>query len=487
MTIGGKLRLVNGIMLLLPIFFLIVGIAIIYLTFVSKNYGSIANYLNNTESVDYVYNVCNKLFDEYKTQIETTGEESAENIDPYNNKKENIVFTQVIKNSKVIYETSQMQKPENLDKYLKRLGNDNEIQYAIIDDAIIYKGKFENNGSVYEFILSGKAKSLKAIDKNEHFYFSWVKTNVIFLIIVIVIVHFLSNAFYKSIFKRVEYSLKILSDGVDKISEGELNYHIDYDRDDEFRPICEKFNIMTDRLRESMEEIQRQEYMRKEIIMGISHDLFSPLTSIKAYVEGIESGIASTPEAKKKYLGTIKSKANQIEKVVSQLLVYSKLEYEDISPANEKMNLKDYLKEYIQSVDEDYALENVQLSLEKCDDAIIFADKSLLSRMLTNIIENSRKYSDKTVCHILISLEKKERECVLKISDDGPGVAKDSIEHIFEVFYRSDIARNKTSMGSGIGLSIVNNIAVKSLKGRIHAENKNSGGLEIIIEIPTLN
>ncbi len=486
MTIGGKLRFVNALMLFVPMLFAIIGIALIYLVFVSGDINNVLYYFKDTSNVNYAYSGCNFIYDEFKNQLLTTGNDNILNIMPPNNINNEKTFVRLTKNNKIIFETAEDEKPENFEKLLNLVSSSEKKQFTVIGDTLLFKGIIEYKGNMYTIISSGVVKNVFTAKKTNAFYLSWFLTNLLFIILVVVGVYILSKFFYKSIFKRLKFSLDSLSNGVEKVSDGNLDYQIVYEMNDEFKPICDKFNLMTDKLKESIELIQKQEKIRKEIIMSISHDIFSPLTSIKAYCEGIENGIASTEETKQKYLEVIKSKANQIESIVSQLLLYSKLEYEDFAPNNEKVNLAEFLENYIKTVDADYSLKNIQISIEKNEKSVVYADRALLSRLFTNIIDNSGKYSDKPVCHISFSLKAKENSCIISICDDGPGVPQDNIEHIFEVFYRSDSARNKTNMGSGIGLSIVNNIVTKSLNGNIKAQNRTSGGLEIIIEIPTI-
>lgn len=123
--------------------------------------------------------------------------------------------------------------------------------------------------------------------------------------------------------------LELLSYGVDQISRGNLDYRLEYSKDDEFLPVCTAFNGMAERLERSVELARRNEENRKELLLDISHDLRSPLTSIRAYVEGLSDGVASTPEMQKRYLDTIKRKTEDIEKMVSALFAYSKLNMEE--------------------------------------------------------------------------------------------------------------------------------------------------------------
>lgn len=119
---------------------------------------------------------------------------------------------------------------------------------------------------------------------------------------------FTNRFLIKFVFRRIEEPLTTLATGVHELRDGNLDYRINYYHEDEFLPICEDFNEMAIRLKESVAKIQQQEKNRKELVAGISHDLRSPLTSIQAYVEGLLDGIATTPETQNAYLMTIKTK-----------------------------------------------------------------------------------------------------------------------------------------------------------------------------------
>lgn len=134
--------------------------------------------------------------------------------------------------------------------------------------------------------------------------------SVIVILLTIFLSILLTNRFLiRFVFRKIERPLDILTKGVHEIRDGNLDYRIHYDGNDEFLPVCEDFNEMAERLKTSVCQIQRQERSRKELVAGISHDIRSPLTSITAYVEGLLDGIARTPEAQRQYLETIRAKA----------------------------------------------------------------------------------------------------------------------------------------------------------------------------------
>ena len=124
-----------------------------------------------------------------------------------------------------------------------------------------------------------------------------VKYLIAVLIILIVIAVLVTNRFLtKFVFRKIEKPLDILISGVHEIQDGNLAYRIRYSNKDEFLPVCQDFNQMAERLQQSIAQTEREERNRKELIAGISHDLRTPLTSIKAYIEGLIEGVAQTPE-----------------------------------------------------------------------------------------------------------------------------------------------------------------------------------------------
>ena len=153
----------------------------------------------------------------------------------------------------------------------------------------------------------------------------------IVLIFIVFLTILMTNRFLtRFVIRKIEEPLDLLSEGARRLGEGDLDYRITYAGEDEFAPVCGAFNEMAVRLKESVERTRRDEESRKELLAGISHDLRSPLTSIRAYVEGLLDGVAQTDETKQRYLRTIRTKAEDIDRLVSQLFLYSKLDLEGV-------------------------------------------------------------------------------------------------------------------------------------------------------------
>lgn len=284
----------------------------------------------------------------------------------------------------------------------------------------------------------------------------------------------------KFVFKKIEKPLDILSGGVHEIRDGNLDYRIKYTGDDEFAHVCSDFNEMAVRLKQSVELTQKQEKSRKELIAGISHDIRSPLTSIQAYVEGLLDGVAKTPAVQRRYLETIKAKAENLAHIVSQLFLFSQMELGEYPENPSLIRLDKVISEIVSS--EDYKKSGLDISMELIP-AEIYADPIQIRRIITNILENSLKYKNKEKGMAWIRLE--QTECGLRLTflDDGPGVPEESLPHLFEVFYRSDPSRQHPDKGSGLGLAIVAN-AIRRMGGTAQAFCGTPHGLGIRIDLP---
>ena len=313
------------------------------------------------------------------------------------------------------------------------------------------------------------------------------KTGIMFLVIAgvfiaaIIIISFITS-------KTISKPLKELSYGANEIAKGNLDYVIDYDSTNEIGVTVKSFNHMAERLRNSLERQNSIEQSRKEMIAGVAHDLRTPLTSVKGYVEGLRDGIANTPEKQQQYLKTIYSSTLNMEKLLDELLTVSRLELGSIELECKSININsflddcaDELKIELEEKDFDFAYNN------KCDsDFECLIDTERFQRVILNIISNSVKYAKKDVKgKIELSAQTYQKSVIISISDNGIGLEGDNLTKIFESFYRADPARTRTSEGSGIGLSVARQI-VELHGGKIWATGKEGKGLTILISLPRI-
>ena len=306
---------------------------------------------------------------------------------------------------------------------------------------------------------------------------------VLILLATIIVSILLTNRFLtRFVFRHISEPLMILTNGVEEIGRGNLDHRIHYEGKDEFAPACEAFNEMAVRLKESVEASRENEENRKLLLAGISHDLRSPLTSIRAYTEGLIDGVAVTPESRKQYLNTINQKAEEIDHLVSQVFTYSKMDLSDSDQLLHPTRVDQEIISFLQEEASEYAERGLVLHAELIP-VTVEGDAALLKRILSNLSENSLKYKNREVGHLDLALDIIDGDCLITASDDGPGVTDEELEKLFAVFYRSDAARENPAGGSGLGLSITKR-CVAQMHGRIWAEHAPGGGLTIRIRLP---
>lgn len=304
------------------------------------------------------------------------------------------------------------------------------------------------------------------------------------LVLSVVIAVLITNRILtKYVFKKIKDPLNLLVYGVNEIGKGNLDYSADYTENDEFRMVFEAFNDMTKRLKASVEQTRKNEESRKELMAGISHDIRSPLTSIKAYVEGLLDGIAKTEEIRLNYLRIIKKKAEDIERLVSQIFTFSKLDLDEYPMKMEMVALDKEIENIVENYSTEYREKGLEISVNNLNKCVVEIDREQFLRVMLNIIDNSLKYKNGEIGHLSIDLEKNENSCKIVMADDGIGVPQSSLNKLFDVFYRTDDARENPSGGSGLGLAITAKI-IERLKGSIKAEKGEKGGLTIIITLP---
>lgn len=301
----------------------------------------------------------------------------------------------------------------------------------------------------------------------------------------ILIVILLTNQFLtRFVFRKIAEPLQILANGVHQIRDGNLDYRIHYSGRDEFAHVCEDFNDMAAQLKASVELIQKQEQNRKELLASISHDIRSPLTSIKAYSEGLLDGVARTADSQKSYVTMIKTKTEDIDRMVAKLFLFSKMDLGEFPYTPEKLDLAWEIRSLMAATVEEYDKKGLKIRTERLAEGVeIFADPVQIYSVLTNILENSLKYKNKEQGLVTIRSEIHENEVLIIIEDDGPGVPDEALPKLFDVFYRNDPARHNPNMGSGLGLAITAK-AVDRMGGSIHAEHGSLDGLRLVIKLP---
>lgn len=303
-----------------------------------------------------------------------------------------------------------------------------------------------------------------------------------FILLMVAIVIIVSLYLAGKMFRSIIVPLDNLYIGAQRVREGNFDEDIQCEGAGELEKVCDAFNEMQHQLKANIEKTEKYEQNRNGMLAGISHDLRTPLTSIKSYVKGLQDEVAQTPEKQREYLEVIYRKSCQMENLINQLFLFSKLETGNLPLQRQWVSIQKYMVTLLDSLEYDLQKHHVQLMFNStCTGQRVYLDTAQMTRAITNIIDNSIKYNPGRQLHITVSLFEQGDRLHLWLHDDGAGVSDEQLPRLFDSFYRGDEARNNPADGNGLGLAIVKNI-ILAHGGSVCAEK--DSGLKIVIELP---
>ena len=262
------------------------------------------------------------------------------------------------------------------------------------------------------------------------------------------------------IYRSIAVPLVKLKKATKNIKEGNLDFVLEVEGNDEFSQLCQDFEEMRKRLKESTEERILMDKENKELISNISHDLKTPITAVKGYVEGIMDGVADTPEKMDRYVRTIYNKTNEMDHLINELTFYSKIDTNRIPYTFSKLNVEDYFSDCAEELGLEMETRGIELVYANYVEkgVQVIADGEQIRRVIHNIVSNAIKYMEKPRGIIQLRVKDVGDFIQVEIEDNGKGIAAKDLPYIFDRFYRTDVSRNSSKGGSGIGLSIVKKI-----------------------------
>ena len=377
---------------------------------------------------------------------------------------------------------------EELHELAPNLKDDNIILFG--ENGLVVQSHTDSDNGSYMINITNTGytvadSSMQSTLKSFKAFFTGRSGFIIFMALFIILI---SNLIMSVIASRtITAPIKKLSDGANEIAGGNLDYHIDYDSTNEIGTTVKSINDMTEKLKNLMQTKEEIEQSRKEMTAGIAHDLRTPLTSIKGYVEGLMDGIANTPEKQERYLNTIYSSAKDMENLLDELLTLSRFEEGKIKLEQIRIDIVQFLREYLNERPQDnravitFTPPSYKGSLD------VMLDPNRFSRVLNNIISNAIKYSSTArKPRIDISLEVYDKSVIIALKDNGIGISDENLKHIFESFYRADQARTRVQDGSGLGLAVCKEI-VELHNGHIWATSKEGSGTTMMISLQRYN
>lgn len=386
----------------------------------------------------------------------------------------------IIKNNKVIFSSKDINKidierciEEGKSKTLSKPIQIDNNSYITEVSSFIFKDK-----------SAGNVVLLAPVEKEADTFKIFIITVIIVFVASFIAVNIFMSYLYS---KRILKPISILKKATAEISKGDLNFEVIENGDSEIRELCADFERMRIQLKDSVRMKMKYDDNRKMLVSSISHDLKTPITSIKGYVEGILDGIANTPEKTEFYLKTIYSKAEQVDAMIDDLLLYSRLDLNQLPFNYEKTDLISYFDYCILECAPELQKSNIVINLKNDlkESKYVKIDRERMRRVIVNIIDNSRKYMDKKQGQITIMLRETSSSIIIEISDNGVGIDKSDINKIFDRFYRADLARTETK-GTGLGLAIAKQI-VEGHKGKVWAVSHEDEGTSIIISLAKIS
>jgi len=229
-------------------------------------------------------------------------------------------------------------------------------------------------------------------------------------------------------------------------------------------------------------DFKKLEKIRSDFVANVSHELKTPITSIKGFTETLLDGAYEEEETSLYFLNIIKTESDRLLQIVNDLLDLSKIEGNKITLNKETFNLKNLVELLITTLDTQITSHQVNLRMEIDDDFMITADKGRLSQILINLMNNAISYTPKNK-DIVIGARSNQKYNEIYVKDNGVGITKENLERIFERFYRIDKARTREKGGTGLGLAIVKHL-VEAHNGKIFVESEVGKGTIFTIQLP---
>jgi signal transduction histidine kinase len=265
--------------------------------------------------------------------------------------------------------------------------------------------------------------------------------------------------------------LRQLAVAAAKINAGDLDFTVPASRVAELNEFARAFDSMRDGLKQSVTRQAELEQERRLFVAAMAHDLRTPLTSVRGYLEGIRDGMARTPEKLERYVSVALEKTGALERLVDGLFSYAKTEYLHQAPNREPLDLGALLVDAVAGMRPQAETREVTLQLEPGgDQTVVQGDQAMLQRVVDNLLDNALRHTP-VGGTVTVGWQPAPGQVQFWVQDTGPGIPEAELERIFEPTYRADTARGTRTGGAGLGLTIARRLAAAH-GGTITASNR---------------
>ncbi|MDF2878056.1 MAG: yycG [Clostridia bacterium] len=317
------------------------------------------------------------------------------------------------------------------------------------------------------------------------FKYAGIKEISIFFAVLFTAGGFFEFFFLRKIEKRILTPIDKLKGGIDEISKGNYNIKVETDEHNEISLLIDAFNEMAYRLQESEQIKAEYEENRRMLIVNISHDLKTPITSIQGYIEAITENSALSPKDINKYLKIIHNNTTYINKLIDDLFFFSKLDMQKLEFEFITVSVRPFLGDLMEEFQLEFEEKHIKFDYFDTlkEDCTFNIDRKRLHQVFRNIIGNAEKYGARQDLTIKTRVYKEEQLVCIAISDNGPGIPKDKLTYIFNRFYRIDTERTKDLTSTGLGLAIAKEL-VEAHGGKIAVSSTENEGTCFTVMLP---
>jgi signal transduction histidine kinase len=293
-----------------------------------------------------------------------------------------------------------------------------------------------------------------------------------------------------AIFAVVTRKLKRLAEAMEAFKDGAFREKMLFSplpppaRADEIDRVAATYNEMAERMTAMIRELQRQETVRRDLVANVSHDLRTPLASLRGYLETlIIKGDSLSAEEQRTYLSIAAQQTERLARLVAELFELAKLEAKDVTVEAEPFQVAELIQDVVQKFELDAERRRLCIRAEgSAELPFVKADIALVERVLQNLIDNALRHTP-AGGSVTVITRARERDVLITVADTGSGIPKDHLPHIFDRLYRVDKSRDSRSGGAGLGLAIARQV-IELHGGRITVESEPGRGTAFSFSLP---
>ncbi len=374
-----------------------------------------------------------------------------------------------------------------LDPLLRFLGSGADARLPILGDDPLHPDRQkpfsaaplrmgERSGYLYLILGGEQYDSIAAMIED-----SYIVRNILFFVAGAFVVIGLAGLI---VFFLLTKRLRAMSLAVRAFEEGDFTQRVGEHPRDEIGQLGAAFNDMAGRVVEQMEQLRREDAMRRELVANVSHDLRSPLSSVQGYLETVLMKDAALPPAqRRKFLRIVLGNVRRLSKLVDELFELTKLEATQMKLSLEPFSLPELVQDVLMKFVPTAKSRRISLKCKLHRNLpFVVGDIAMIERVLANLIENALRHTDPGG-EVRVNVDRLPASLRVKVSDTGCGIAPEHLPHVFDRFYRGDKTRSPDSGGSGIGLAIAKSI-LEHHETEISVESAVDRGTTFAFELP---